>query len=290
MTIYNLGSINADHFYAVPHLPGAGETLAATALTTGLGGKGANQSVAAAQAGAEVVHMGAVGRDGAWAVDRLASYGVQTQAIAETETPTGHAVICVDPAGENQIILYPGANHALGADQLAVLDAAGSGDWLILQNETNLQAEAAKRARGQGALVAYSAAPFAVDSVRAMMPHVDLLLLNAVEARQLSRALGVAVADLPVPQIVVTKGADGAEWIGPNRGETVSVPAQEVDAVDTTGAGDTFAGYMVAGLSQSMVPGDALRLAAAAAALKVTRAGTADAIPTRVEVDAFLKI
>ncbi len=288
MTIYNLGSINADHFYAVPHLPAPGETLAAMDVTTGLGGKGANQSVAAARAGADVVHIGAVGPDGGWAIDRLAQYGVQTHAIAQIDTCTGHANICVDPQGENLIVLYPGANRALGADQLAVLDTCNPGDWLLLQNETNLQVQAAERARTQGAQVAYSAAPFDVAAVQAVLPFVDLLLLNAVEARQLSKALGVAVTDLPVPQIVVTKGADGAEWIGRDTGETVSIPAQKVAVVDTTGAGDTFAGYMVAGLSQGMTPKDALRLASTAAALKVTRAGTADAIPTRDQVAALL--
>ena len=288
MTIYNLGSINADHFYAVPHLPGAGETLAAMALATGLGGKGANQSVAAARAGADVVHIGAVGPDGGWAVDRLAQYGVGTERIARIGTPTGHAIICVDPAGENQIILYPGANRALTPDQLTVLDAAGPGDWLMLQNETNLQQEAAERARANGVKTAYSGAPFDVAAVQAMLPHTDLLLLNAVEARQLAQALGLVVGDLPVSQIVVTKGADGAEWHGTESGETVSIPACPVVPVDTTGAGDTFAGYMVAGLSQGLGPDAALRLASAAAAIKVTRAGTADAIPARDEVDAFL--
>ncbi|SDN82656.1 ribokinase [Lutimaribacter pacificus] len=288
MTIYNLGSINADHFYAVPHLPGAGETLAAMTLATGLGGKGANQSVAAARAGADVVHIGAVGPDGGWAVDRLAQYGVGTERIARIGTPTGHAIICVDPAGENQIILYPGANCALTSDQLTVLDAAGPGDWLMLQNETNLQQEAAERARANGVKTAYSGAPFDVAAVQAMLPHTDLLLLNAVEARQLAQALGLVVGDLPVSQIVVTKGADGAEWHGTGSGETVSIPACPVVPVDTTGAGDTFAGYMVAGLSQGLVPEAALRLASAAAAIKVTRAGTADAIPARDEVDTFL--
>jgi ribokinase len=286
VTIYNLGSINADHVYAVPHLPGAGETLAATALTTGLGGKGANQSVAAARAGATVVHIGAVGHDGRWAIDRLTRYGVQTHAIAEGDTATGHANICVDPRGENQIIVYPGANQRLCATHLAPIDAVRPGDWLMLQNETNLQFAAATRARALGGRVAYSAAPFDVSAVQAVLPHIDLLILNAIEAEQLTQALGGPVSDLPVPMIVVTKGAHGADLI-PDAGETVTIAAPKVDAVDTTGAGDTFAGYMIAGLEQGMAPKQALRLAAAAAALKVTRSGTADAIPSRDEVEQF---
>lgn len=288
MTVYNLGSINADHFYAVPHLPVPGETLAAMTLTTGLGGKGANQSVAAARAGADVVHIGAVGPEGQWAIERLARLGVDVSCIAAIETPTGHAIICVDPAGENQIVLYPGANRVISPAQLDVLDDAGPGDWLMMQNETNLQAEAAERAHARGVKVVYSAAPFDVRAVQAILPHTDLLLLNAIEARQLAQALGVPVSDLPVSRIVVTKGADGAEWHERDSGETVSVPAFNVVPLDTTGAGDSFAGYLVAALAEGADAEAALRLASAAAAIKVTRAGTADAIPARAEVDEFL--
>lgn len=288
MTLFILGSINADHAYSVPRLPGPGETVAAGSLASGLGGKGANQSVAAARAGAEVVHIGAVGHDGGWAVERLAGYGVQTHAIdRKDELTTGHAVICVDPMGENQIIVYPGANRALTLHQLKTLDAAEPDDWLLLQNETNLQVEAARQAVTAGASVAYSAAPFDVDAVRAILPLIDLLLLNAVEAAQLCEALGVTLAELPIPWVVVTRGADGVDWH--EGGKILSVPAHPVDVVDTTGAGDTFAGYLVAGLSQGMAPDSALRLASAAAAIQITQVGAADAIPTRAQVDALVK-
>lgn len=287
MTIYNLGSINADHTYALPHLPGAGETLAALSLRSGLGGKGANQSVAAAQAGAIVRHLGAVGPDGVWAVERLAALGVDTSGIARIAGPTGHAIICVDSFGENQIILYPGANQQIPAEALAALAGIAPGDWLMLQNETNLPREAAQVARAAGAQVAYSAAPFDLAAVRDVLPHVDLLLLNAVEAQQLCAAMAMALTDLPVPQIVVTRGGDGADWHDIAAGLTVSVPAFSVDVVDTTGAGDTFAGYLVASLAAGQEPKQALRLASAAAAIKVTRAGTADAIPSLAEVEEF---
>ena len=109
--IYNLGSINADYFYRVPHIVGAGETLAATGLSSGLGGKGANQSVAATLAGAKVCHIGAVGHDGAWAVEALRGFGVNVTHIATVDTPTAHAIITVDPVGENAIVIFPGANQ-----------------------------------------------------------------------------------------------------------------------------------------------------------------------------------
>lgn len=285
MTVFNLGSINVDYFYDLPHLPGPGETLAATALTTGLGGKGANQSVAAACAGSDVVHIGAVGPDGQWAVDRLNGYGVTTSHIRTVDTPTGHAIVMIDTQGENQIVIFPGANLAqTDADVSAALDKAGPGDWLMLQNETSHQVFAAQTAQAHGVKVAYSAAPFDPDAVKAVLPYVSLLIVNAVEADQLSKALGAGIDTIAVPHILVTRGADGAIWKNQNSGETVSVSAFPVTPVDTTGAGDTFAGYTIAGLDGGHSPKDAMTRAAAAAALKVTRKGTADAIPSLQEV------
>lgn len=285
--IYNLGSINIDHFYRVPHLPAPGETLAASAYHSGLGGKGANQSAAAAKAGAKVVHIGAVGPEGSWAIDRLAGWGANVTHIACLETPSGHAIINVDQAAENTIILYPGANWALAWDQVeGALAHATSADTLILQNETAHQARAAALAQAKGMRVLYSAAPFDADAVRAVLPHVTTLALNAVEADQLCAALDTSLDAIDVPELLVTRGADGAEWRA-RTGERAFAPALKVTAVDTTGAGDTFVGYFAAGRDQGLSPQDALSWAAAAAALKVTRPGTADAIPLAHEVTAF---
>jgi ribokinase len=286
MTIFNLGSINIDHFYRLPHLPAPGETLAATDYRVGLGGKGANQSAAAAKAGATVVHIGAVGPEGGWTVDRLKGWGVQTDAIARIDTPTGHAIITIDAQGENAIVLFPGANQALPFSVVEqALSTAQPGDILMLQNETAHQTLAAKLARSKGLRVIYSAAPFDVDAVKAILKYVSILAVNAVEADQLCAALGVTLDDLDVPELLVTRGGDGAEWRG--GGKTVTAPPIKVDPVDTTGAGDTFAGYFAAGRDAGMTPAEALALAGAAASLKVTRRGTADAIPTRDEVEAF---
>ncbi len=137
--------------------------------------------------------------------------------------------------------------------------------------------------------VAYSAAPFEVAAVRAVLPDVSLLLLNAVEATQLCTALGVALTALPVPRVLVTHGAQGAVLHDLAAGSETRVPAFRVQAVDTTGAGDTFAGYLVAALAEGQGVDAAMRLASAAAALKVTRTGAAEAIPFRAEAEAFLK-
>lgn len=285
--IYNLGSINIDHFYRLAHLPAPGETLAALDYSMGLGGKGANQSAAAAKAGAQVAHIGAVGPDGSWIIDRLAGFGVDVTQIARLSTPTGHAIITTDPSGENAIVLFSGANRALPvATVTSALAAIGPTDWLILQNETTHQSEAAALARAQGANVAYSAAPFDPDATRALLPHITLLILNAIEAAQLSAALGIGLDELDVPELLITRGGEGAMWRD-SKGNHAFAPALKVAAVDTTGAGDTFAGYFVAGRSLGQTPHQALNWAATAAALKVTRPGTADAIPTAAEVMAF---
>ena len=284
MTIWNLGSINADMVYALPHLPGPGETLAANGLQRFLGGKGANMSVAAARAGAQVAHIGAVGVDGRWARDRLTEYGVDTRHIAQADVPTGHAIIAVDGQGENNIILFQGANHAISEDQLGqALSSAVSGDLLVMQNETNAQGRAAQMGHEMGLQVCYAAAPFQTDAVQAVLPHLDFLILNEIEARQLQQATDLSPTDLPVEHVIVTLGAKGARYH--QRGQdAVEFAALKVQPVDTTGAGDTFTGYVLAGMDRGMPMAQAISQANRAAALMVTRHGTADVIPDLKEV------
>lgn len=288
MAVFNLGSINIDHFYRVPHLPLPGETLAVDSYHRGLGGKGANQSVAALRAGAKVVHIGAIGADDAWIADQLSAQGLSLDAIARVPAATGHAVIAVDPAGENAILIHPGANRAQSPEVIArALALAGPGDSLMLQNETSHQSLAAKAARARGLRVFYSAAPFDLPPLLEVLGHVTHLLVNALEAEALMRETGTALADLPVEAVIVTRGAAGAEWISSDAAP-LFVPAFKVRPIDTTGAGDCFAGSLVAGLDRGLPPAEALRYAAAAAALQVTREGTAEAMPTRAETEAFL--
>ncbi len=285
--IYNFGSINADYIYQVPHLPVPGETLAATALTRELGGKGANQSVAASRAGAQVIHVGAVGPDGAWAISELEGHGVDCTHVTMLDSTTGHAIINVDTGGENAIVIFPGANQEQSlTDVESAFLVAGQGDFLLLQNETNLQADVAKLARSKDMTVVYSAAPFSPDSVRAVLPYVDILVMNSVEFSQLTEVLGDTISDLPAMVQIVTKGSAGVDWI--ENETTRHVPAPQVKPVDTTGAGDCFAGYVVAGLAEGMSPEEALRLGTSAAALQIQRRGTAGAIPIRSDVNALL--
>ncbi len=287
MAIWNIGSINADMVYAMPHLPAAGETLAALSLDRFLGGKGANMSVAATRAGSDVHHIGAVGPDGDWAVKRLEEYGVGISHIVQADTPTGHAIIAVDPEGENQILLFPGANRTLNREQVnQALSQAVAGDILVMQNETSMQAEAAQLGRKMGLRVCYAAAPFDAEAVQAVLPYLDFLILNEVEAQQLKQATGKEPGGLGVKDVIITLGAKGARHIDGETGAVSDVPALAVTPVDTTGAGDTFTGYVLSGLDLGLTVADAMEQASRAGALMVTRRGTADVIPTLEEVQA----
>jgi ribokinase len=286
MAVFNLGSINADLFYQVPHLLAPGETLASTDHSRGLGGKGANMSVAIARAAARAVHIGAVGPDGRWAVDRLLEYGVDTRNIFELDVPTGHAVIMVDDHGENAILLYPGANRALTETHIAsALEAATDADTFLFQNETSAQVEGATLASSKGMRVVYAAAPFDAGSVEAVLPMLDILVMNEVEAQQLTDALGVVLTDLPVRDIVVTLGGDGCRWVNTDDGTDQTFPAIPVTPVDTTGAGDTFTGFLVAALDRGLPMEQAISLGQQAGAIMVTRHGTADVIPDLKDIE-----
>ena len=286
MAVYNLGSINADLFYQVPHLLAPGETLASTEHSRGLGGKGANMSVAIARAAARAVHIGAVGSDGRWAVERLLEYGVDTRNIVELDVPTGHAVIMVDDHGENAILLYPGANRALTETHIAsALAVATEADTFVFQNETSAQIEGATLASSKGMRVVYAAAPFDAHSVEAVLPMLDILVMNAIEAQQLTDALGVALTDLPVRDVIVTLGGDGCRWVNTDDGTDKTFPAIPITPVDTTGAGDTFTGFLVAGLDRGLPMEQAISLGQQAGAIMVTRHGTADVIPDLKDIE-----
>ncbi len=288
MKIFNVGSVNADFFYAVPHLPRPGETVAAGSMSRGLGGKGANQSVAIAKAGLPVHHIGAVGADGQWMLDALSGFGVDVSAICQVDGPSGHAIINVSEDGENEIVLMPGSNRAVPLDHIkSSLDDITPDDWLILQNEVNGTRLAAEHAKAAGAKVVYSAAPFDVGAICEMLPFIDVLAVNEGEAKAMYAALGsTKSAELESVSVLKTLGSDGAEFL--HQGTAHRVDGRNVQAVDTTAAGDTFLGYFISAYAQGQPIEECLTLANGAAALKVTRPGTADAIPRLSEVLAFI--
>ena len=293
MAIYNLGSINLDHLYRVDHFVRPGETLSSSDFQTLLGGKGANQSIALGRAGATIHHIGAIGRNDDWVLAEMRASGVDTDRVARLEGASGHAIIQLDRQAENAILLYPGANHRLTREQIeASLSDAGSGDWLLMQHETNGLAEAIDIARRKGLSIAFNPAPMVVETARPLIQDVDLLIVNEVEAMDLTGTDDVKAAesaltrDYPTLRILLTLGRDGVVYIGPEGRE--SQPAFKVDAVDTTAAGDTFIGYSLAALAGGATPREAMATGRAAAALCVTRLGAAQSIPARDEVEAFL--
>ena len=294
MTIYNFGSINLDHLYQVDHFVRPGETMASTQYQLLLVGKGANQSVALAKAGADIKHVGAINGANQDILTQLSALGVNTDLIAQVPEATGHAIIQLNKEAENAIILFQGANHALTEEQVdSVLAQANAEDWVLLQNETNLVAYTIEKAHELGVKVAFNPAPMDADLTRSVLKSVDLLIVNEVEAMDLMQASSIDDAKsslattYPELAILMTLGSEGVRYL--NAGEDVFVPAFKVTAKDTTAAGDTFIGFCLSALTNKLSMKDAMQRGCAASAICVTRMGAALAIPTRAEVDAFLK-
>ena len=289
MHIINLGSINIDHVYAVDHLVRPGETIASTRYRVFAGGKGLNQSIALARAGVNTRHVGRVGAEGGWLLDRLRDEGIDTSAIAISNTPTGHAIIQVTPQGENAIVLFGGANHALAEADLAhALSTAAPGDCFLLQNETNLASRAIQMAHERQMRIVFNPAPMTREVDSYPLEWVDLFILNETEAEALTGATDpeqvchIMRHRFPRASVVLTLGAHGAMYF--DRDSLLHEAAPVVDVVDTTAAGDTFIGYFLAEWIQSRDPARSLHQGCRAASICVTKAGASDAIPHRADV------
>lgn len=279
--IYNLGSINLDHIYQVAEFPQPGETLSATRYQCLPGGKGLNQSVAAARAGASVAHIGACDSGADLCLDLMAQAGIDLTHVDTSFDVTGHAIIYLNKQGENQIVILAGANQQIDSAQIhTALAASGPQDWLIMQNETCGQLQAARIARQSGCKVAYSAAPFDADQVATLLPELDLIAVNEGEAAAVQSLLGRGPEHWGA-QVLITMGEKGARFFDGTR--WFEQPAIQADVVDTTGAGDTFLGYFVARIDVDGIE-QALATAARAASIQVSRPGAAPAIPELSEV------
>ena len=286
--ILNIGSLNLDYVYAVPHFVAAGETLLATRRDVFAGGKGLNQTVAAARAGAQVFHGGAVGADGDMLLDLLRDAGADVSAVSRVDVPTGHAIIEVNPQGENSIIILGGANRAVSPETVeAALAKVDAGDILLLQNEINGLDAIIRRAADKGLRILFNPAPMEAAVKELPLHLLDTLIVNEGEGRALGGDMDALRAAYPRQKILLTQGSRGATlWTGSER---LFQPAFPVKAVDTTAAGDCFLGYYAAALAENLPYADALRLASAASALAVQRQGAAPSIPIRREVEVFLK-
>ncbi|GAA2988867.1 ribokinase [Streptomyces fulvorobeus] len=287
-----LGSTNMDLVAYVARAPGRGETVTGREFRTIPGGKGANQAVAAARAGAEVVMIGAVGDDAYGVTLRagLEHSGVRTDLLRTAQGPSGTAHIVVDDEGGNAIVVIPGANATmttLGPGETAAIAAA---DLLLLQLELPLPAvvEGAQAARAQGVRTILTPSPVQLLPDE-LLDCVGVLVPNEHEAAALTGVgdprAAAAVLLRHVPEVVITLGARGCLYAG-RGGEPVLFPAPEVTAVDTTGAGDTFVGTLAVALGEGRPVPEALAWASSAAALCVQRPGASTSMPYRGEIDA----
>jgi ribokinase len=293
MAVINFGSINVDHVYQVDHFVQPGETLASSDYQRLLGGKGANQSIALARAGSDVWHVGKVNESDAIFKQTMIRENINCKHVSCTETASGHAIIQVTPSGENAIVLFGGANHELTEkDIMHALDAAKSSDWVLTQNETSGIAQVLLQAKEKGLKVAFNPAPM-TESVK-HLPHqcIDLLIVNEVEAEEISghenldKIEAYFRQEWPHAEVLITLGKAGVRML--KKDKTIDVPAFEVTAVDTTAAGDTFIGFFLSAYSDHSDSKTALLRACAASALAVTKAGAAQSIPTKEEVNRFL--
>lgn len=287
--IVTIGSLNIDLVYAVPHIVRPGETLAANGVKRCAGGKGLNQSLAIARAGARVAHVGRVGADGVWLRKLLEESGVDCAHVKVDDGATGSAFIQVDAAGENAIVLDYGANAHVDADDLLPLFAAcGPSDYLLLQNEISDMPRIMACGKERGMTLVFNPAPCGPEVHTYPLGSVDLLIVNETEAKQLSgcsdeeEAVDALLKRYPAMQIILTLGARGACYA--TRSERFAVPAIKANVVDTTAAGDTFIGYLLAGLYEGLPMQASMRLATHAAAIAVSRPGASASIPFRHEV------
>lgn len=303
MHIVVFGSINMDLVVRAPHIPIPGETILGSDFVMVPGGKGANQAVAAARLGAPVQMVGAVGNDGFGPQLRqsLADYGVDTTHVRTSETASGVALITVDDKGENSIVVASGANMRLPADILDSLDhALDQANILLLQLEIPMDfvITAARLAKKRGVMVILDPAPAPTKPLPAeLLQSIDVITPNESETAALTginpidtaHAINAAthLHQLGVPQVIIKRGGNGILWSDGSK--TIIQPAFQVPVVDTVAAGDSFNGSLATALAEQQYWGDALRFAAASAAISVTRRGAQQSMANRGEVDDLLR-
>ena len=293
MKVLVFGSLNIDHVYQVPHFLRPGETMDSLAYSRNAGGKGLNQAIALARAGMDTAFAGAIGQDGLFLRQLLEDTGVDTARVQVLDSPTGHAIIQVEAGGGNAILLLGGANRCITPEMAAhALEGLCPGDWVLLQNEISCGYEILRMAKQRGLSVALNPSPASPELAAWPLDTVDLLLLNEVEGNDLTGCtepqaiLDGLMQRYPQTAVVLTLGADGAYYRDAQ--QQLYHPAVPVTAVDTTAAGDTFTGYFLAAWLPGGDAAHALRLAAHAAALAVTRPGAGASIPEAEEAAAFM--
>lgn len=295
MQVLNFGSLNVDYVYRVAHMMRPGETQQSYGMEVFAGGKGMNQSIAAARAGAQIYHAGMVGKDdGQFLLDICRENHVNTDFIRVIDGKSGHTIIQVDDNAQNCILLYGGSNRRFTKEYVdEVLAKFGADDFLILQNETNLLDYIIDRAYEKGMKIILNPSPFDEGLNNCDLSKVSVFLVNEIEGRQLAgaafeteedgnRLVDAILKVYPKAQVVLTMGDKGAFYGGGEKRHYQ--PCFQVKAVDTTAAGDTFTGYFVYGLLNGYEIEKSLELAAKAASIAVSRSGAVPSIPVMEEV------
>lgn len=289
MRIINFGSLNIDYVYRVDAFVRPAETKACKSLSVNCGGKGLNQSVAAARAGNTVLHAGFLGRDGGMLRAKLVEKGVDVSLLRESEGLSGNAIIEVDDAGQNRIILFGGTNRTLTETMIdETLAKAEPGDWVLMQNETNLVDYILTRAHEKGLKTALNAAPMEEKVKDWPLGKLDLLFVNEVEGAALAgvetipEILPALRKAYPSLAVVLTLGKEGAVFSTAE--ERWRVGSCSVPVKDTTAAGDTFTGFFLYGYTHGLGAEETLRLATAASAMCVQKPGAADSVPSLEDV------
>ncbi|MGI5905842.1 MAG: ribokinase [Candidatus Pararuminococcus gallinarum] len=289
MKILNFGSLNIDNVYSMDHFVRPGETTASLKMETFCGGKGLNQSVALAKAGAPVYHAGKVGADGQMLIDILGEYGVDASLVAMTQGHTGHAIIQVDKKGQNCILLYGGANQEITTDYIDdVLAHFEKGDMLLLQNEINNIDYIIKKAAEKGMILAINPSPISDELVKMDLTPITYFILNEIEGNELTQETDPEKIAQKMRQIypgcvvVLTLGKQGVMYYDGTNTYTHGI--YDVPVVDTTAAGDTFTGFFLSTLMQGEDVPKALEYASVASSLAVSQKGAAPSIPTMEQV------
>ena len=294
MKILNFGSCNIDYVYSLDHIVNPGETERTSTMNVFPGGKGLNQSIAVARAGAKIWHAGCIGAEGQMLKDLLADNGVDVTYLKTVDAKNGHAIIQVNAEGENSIFIYPGSNDMVTKDFIdEVLDNFDAGDILLLQNEISNVPYIIERAYRKQMCIIFNPSPIN-EKIKAIdFGMLSYIILNTVEAKEISSCATAEESIMffknkyPSLKVMLTLGSKGCVYIDSKN--ELHQSAFKVKVVDTTGAGDTFAGYFVAELAAGTDYARILKMASAASSIAVSRNGAAPSIPDKAEVVSTLK-
>ena len=288
MKILNFGSLNIDYVYTVHYFARPGETLSCNDYEVFAGGKGNNQSIGLARAGAEVYHAGKLCDKDIWLKELLDNSGVNTKFIEMTDLPSGHAIIQVNKDGQNSIIIFGGANQQITEAHIErALGDFSEGDYLLLQNEINDIPKIMQLAHKKNMIIVFNPAPMTAEVMEYPLDLVNIFIVNEIEGKDLTgceephKILDSMTAKFPGAATVLTLGEEGVVYN--DSAVKIEVSAEKVSPIDTTAAGDCFIGYFLAGITDGGDIESSLKTACRAAAICVTRAGAADSIPLKNE-------